>query len=105
MAKVTREDFLNRIREKFPDDTERISILEDFDDSFDVIGAGSGPVDYESDENPWKQKHSELLAKYEERLLTGVPEKGGDKPGQETEKKEYRNDHYTVTEEDIFNIG
>lgn len=77
MAVVEKEAFLQRIAEIATDESVRLGLFEDFTDSF-ISATEKGestPPDYESDDNPYKKKHADILRRYEERFLGKKPDK------------------------------
>lgn len=71
MAQVERETFLKMLTDNVSDESVRLTLLEDFSDS---IGnwqgkAESKPVDWESDDNPYKGRYADIYGRYQSRFL------------------------------------
>lgn len=68
MAVIERSEFLKKLTESVTDEARQLELLEDFADSFPEGDAPAAP-DYESDENPYKAKYSDIFTKYRDRFL------------------------------------
>lgn len=78
MAQVEREAFLKMLTDNVSDESIRLTLLEDFSDSIGNWQGETKPVDWESDDNPYKGRYADVYARYQSRFL----ESGGD-PGEE----------------------
>ena len=67
MAKLSKQDLKQKISEKVTDEDVLIELLEDIEDSMEIIEETTN-----TELEELKVKHEELKAKYKERFLKGV---------------------------------
>lgn len=68
MAVKEKEELLKKVLQsaEFDGKTE---LMEDISDTYDsIIQNAQSQVDFESDENPYKQQYNDILSKYRERF-------------------------------------
>lgn len=106
MAQVAKEAFLKMLTDNVGDESIRLTMLEDFSDSVTKWGEGGSepkPVDWESDDNPYKAKYNDIYGRYQSRFLDAgsapKPEKGG--AGTPPKKKVEDSDIFEEVKEDV----
>ena len=113
MSVLSKEEFMNLLKERVGESTEDadIKFLEDMTDTYNDLEGKSIPAPdgknwksmYEESEKTWKAKYEEQVNRYKERFFSSGKEPGTEPPLSETEvNNEYEPDPSAIKMEDSY---